>query len=485
MVRHPLVVIGANLLVTAVLGFYALHIRVESSLASVLPAGDPEVEYYAKVQEIFGSDNIAIVGREQTISSPPRRSRRSRESRMPSRRFAVSNGCGASLTRLTSPRILSFKPPLLSRIPPTPGEIEALKKKLAASPLLGRGLGLVGNDYRGAAINVVLQNLTDVQYSDLQIDQKIREIFVKESGPEQFYFTGAGARQQSLLRLMTQDLVRFTPVALALVLAVFWMSFWTVRGVVLPVVSVLMALSWTLGVMVLVGKAITIGTFILPPLLLVIGSSYAIHVMARYYEQVDAGAPREELVVRAFERVWLPLVISAFTNIVGFGSLMVSRITAIWDLGLFAVVGLAFLTVTSLTFIPAALELMPVELRTRRSGKVSPMLSEFLRRLGKRAYVFRRPIPGHARRLRRGGGRSEPHSSGFELPQLFQAKLGGASGVRGDQPEFGGTNTFYIVLEGTEPDLFKRWEVLKQIKDLRAFSSRFPGSLRRYRSSTP
>ena len=133
---------------------------------------------------------------------------------------------------------------------------------------------------------------------------------------------------------------RFTPIALVLVLVVLWLSFRTVRGVVLPF-SVLMALVWTLGIMVLAGKAITLGTFILPPLLLVVGSSYAIHVMARYYEQVDAGAPATELVVRAYQRVWLPLVISAFTTIVGFGSLMVNRITAIWDLGLFAVVGVA------------------------------------------------------------------------------------------------------------------------------------------------
>src|SRR4029077_2278384 len=128
-------------------------------------------------------------------------------------------------------------------------------------------------------------------------------------------------------------------------------------------------------------KSITLGTFVLPPLLLVVGSSYAIHVMARYYEQVDAGAPREEVVVRAFERVWRPLTISALTTVIGFGSLMVNRITAIWDLGLFAVVGIVFLTVTSLTFIPAALELMPVERRTARSGTISPMLSQALTRL--------------------------------------------------------------------------------------------------------
>src|SRR3989441_2458670 len=138
---------------------------------------------------------------------------------------------------------------------------------------------------------------------------------------------------------MRRDLVRFTPIALVLVLIVLWFAFRTVRGVVLPVLTVGGALVWTLGIIVLAGKTITPGTSILPPLLLVVGSSYAIHVMARYYEQVAAGAPPDEVVVRAFARVWLPLTISAVATVIGFGSLMVNRITAIWDLGLFAVVG--------------------------------------------------------------------------------------------------------------------------------------------------
>src|SRR4029077_3786865 len=150
-----------------------------------------------------------------------------------------------------------------------------------------------------------------------------------------------------------------------------------------------MALVWTLGALVLDGKAITLGTFILPPLLLVVGSSYAIHVMARYYEQVAAGAPPDQIVVRAFARVWLPLCISALTTIIGFGSLGVNRITAIRDLGAFAVVGVVCLTITCLTFLPAALQLMPARLRSARSGKISPRLAENLRRLGERAYAKR------------------------------------------------------------------------------------------------
>src|SRR5882762_4290918 len=62
LVRHPVAVLAANLLVTAVLGIYAVHIRVESSLQSVLPKGDPYTEYYEKVRRTFGGDNVAVVG---------------------------------------------------------------------------------------------------------------------------------------------------------------------------------------------------------------------------------------------------------------------------------------------------------------------------------------------------------------------------------------------------------------------------------------
>src|SRR5207247_1818547 len=185
-----------------------------------------------------------------------------------------------------------------------------------------------------------------------------------------------------------------------LMLLVLWLFFRTVRGISLPILSVAMALVWTLGVIVLAGKALTFGTSVLPPLLLVVGSSYAIHVMARYYEQVDAGAPPDEVVVRAFARVWLPLAISALTTVIGFGSLMVNRITAIWDLGLFAVIGVVCLTVTCLGFLPAALQLMPSPLRPARSGKVPPTLAANLGRLGEQVYAKRRHI------LRAGGARS-------------------------------------------------------------------------------
>src|SRR6059036_2071103 len=69
--RHPLAVVVANVVVTAVLGFYALQLRIESSLESMLPAGDPKVEYYAQTRAVFGSDDVAVVGvRARDIFAP-------------------------------------------------------------------------------------------------------------------------------------------------------------------------------------------------------------------------------------------------------------------------------------------------------------------------------------------------------------------------------------------------------------------------------
>src|SRR5881409_842908 len=472
--RHPLAVVVANVVVTAVLGFYALQLRIEISLESMLPAGDPKVEYYAQTRAVFGSDDVAVVGvRARDIFAPSTIAKIARVTDEIAKVDGVEHVL--SIANAVDPAADVLHPPrLLPRIPPEPEEVEALKKKLVATPLYGKNL--VADDFTGAAINVFFKNLNDEQYLDLGIDRKITDILAARRGPEELFYTGAAHVKQATVDLLRRDLVRFTPLALGLVLVVLWFSFRTLRGVVLPVLTFGGALVWTLGIIVLAGKAITLGTFVLPPLLLVVGSSYAIHVMARYYEQVDAGAPPDEVVVRAFARVWLPLVISALTTVIGFGSLMVNRITAIWDLGLFAVIGVVCLTVTCLGFLPAALQLMPSRLRSARAGKISPTLAENLRRLGEQVYAKRRHIlwAGVAvSLLALAGARRIQVDADF----LYYFEPG--SEVRRANEtinrEIIGSNPFYIIVEGGAPGVIRRWEVLKLIKDLQDFLGKLPG----------
>src|SRR6266566_2010176 len=472
--RHAPAVVVANVAVTVVLGLYAFHIRIENSLDSMLPAGDPKVAYYNTTRALFGSDDVGVIGvRADDVFAPSTILKIARVTDALAKVPGVESVL--SITNAVDPFANpGFTPRLLPRIPPTPDEVEAVKRRLAAIPLLGKNL--IADDFRGAAITAFFKNLTDAQYLDLDVDRRIMEILAAEDGPEAFVYTGAAHVKQTAVDLMRRDIARFTPIALALMLLVLWFSFGTLRGISLPILAVAMALVWTLGVIVLAGKALTFGTSVLPPLLLVVGSSYAIHVMARYYEQVGARAAPDELVVRAFARVWLPLVISALTTVIGFGSLMVNRISAIWDLGFFAVIGVVCLTVTCLGFLPAALQLMPSRLRSARAGKISPTLAENLRRLGERVYAKRRHIlwAGVAvSLLALAGARRIQVDADF----LYYFEPG--SEVRRANEtinhEIIGSNPFYIIVDGGAPGVIRRWEVLKLIKDLQDFLGKLPG----------
>src|SRR5207253_1698009 len=157
-----------NLVVTAVAAFYAVQIRVESSLQSVLPKGDPYTEYYEKVKHVFGGDNVAVVG----VRCDDVFATRTLE-RIAAVTDALAKIDGVerviSLTNSPDPAAdVLNPPPLLSGIPPAVGEVEALKKKLATIPLYGKNL--VADDFRGAAINVFFKNLKDTEYADLHID---------------------------------------------------------------------------------------------------------------------------------------------------------------------------------------------------------------------------------------------------------------------------------------------------------------------------
>jgi hypothetical protein len=474
MVRRPLVFVVVNLFLALLLGFYALRIRIESSIESMLPAGDPAVAYYDEVRATFGSDDVAVVGiLADDLFATPTLEKIARITDA----LAAIGGVErvVSITNAVDPAADVFDPPrLLPRIPPTRDEVEALKKKLSTMPVYGKNL--VSADFHGSAINVFLSNMTDSQFVELGIDEKIRGVIDAESGPERFFYTGAAHIKRAAVELMRRDLLRFTPIALALVLVVLWLSFRTVRGVLLPVISVLLALVWTLGVMVLAGKSITLGTFVLPPLLIVVGSSYAIHVMARYYEQVDGGTEPAQRVIRGFQRVWLPLTISALTVAIGFGSLMVNRITAIWDLGCFAVVGVICLTVTSLTFIPAALQLLGAEARSHRSSAASTRLGAWLAQLGAHAYRSRRAIiVGSAAiaLVALGGTRLIRVDSDFLYYFAPTSEVRQANETINQQ--IVGSNPFYLVIEGSAPGVLKRWEVLKQIKELQSFLTTLPG----------
>ncbi|MGH7788896.1 MAG: MMPL family transporter, partial [Candidatus Binatia bacterium] len=379
-VRLPRTIVLLCLAATVALALVARGVRIEGSIESVLPANDPGVQYYADVRATFGSDDIAVVGvRADDLFTPATLTRIAQVTDQLAALPGVERVL--SLTNTVDVAADVFKPPpLLPNIPPSPAEIGGLKAKLAATPLYAQNL--VAPDQRGAAINIFLKPLSDAEYDDLAIDENIQAILDAEPGPVQFYYTGASHVGKVAVQLMRLDLLRFTPLALVLVLLILWLSFRRIRAVVLPLVAVLLAVVWTIGIMVLAGKSITLGTFVLPPLLLVMGSVSAMHVVAAYYEALGDGRRPADAVVTGLRSIRSPLLISSLTASIGFASLMTNQITAVWDLGIFSVVGLACIAFISLVFLPAALQVWSAAAGRAAAARPAAVVERLMGQLG-------------------------------------------------------------------------------------------------------
>ena len=157
--RHALAVVIANIAVTVVLGFYAARIRIENSVESMLPAGDPHVEYYNRIRATFGSDDLGVVGvRADDVFAPSTIAKIARVTDTLAKMPGVENVL--SITNVVDPfESIGSTPRLLPHIPPSPSDVEAFKRRVVTTPILGKNL--ISDDFRGVAITAFFKSMTD------------------------------------------------------------------------------------------------------------------------------------------------------------------------------------------------------------------------------------------------------------------------------------------------------------------------------------
>src|SRR5215510_9467917 len=310
-VYRPWLVLVLIALLTGFFAYYARQIRIDSSVESLLPAGDPEKRYYDEVRQLFGRDDVGIVGIITDNIYTPETFQKIQRLTMEIKKIPeVKNAL--SLTNLPDPiaKIIGEENDLLvPEIPSTPVGWEALKQKIADRPIFLKNW--IAVDGRAAAISIFfLDSISDEEYIRRGVDDKIQAIIDRENGgPEKLYYSGLPHFKAASAKAMQQDLVHLLPVALLLIMGVLFLCFHSLRGVVLPTLTVIVSLIWILGIMVFWGSRLSLGTVTLPLLMLVIGTAYSMHVVAEYYELVRPDRSVSEVVSGALHSISRPALI--------------------------------------------------------------------------------------------------------------------------------------------------------------------------------
>jgi predicted RND superfamily exporter protein len=256
----------------------------------------------------------------------------------------------------------------------TPAEIAELKRRIASWDML-KG-AVVSDNFSAAQIIVKLDVTTEessgpeVTASMVKIRDAAREMF---GGAANVYVTGQPVINAAINESVMKDNALLIPLVVIVVLAALFLSFRRWMFVLLPLVTVIAAVIWTVGAMALFGIKISIITTLLPVILVAVGSAYGIHVITHYVEDAEnrilSAGEHRELVFTLTDRLIKPVALAALTTLAGFVSFCFTSIVPMREFGYCASFGVAACFIIAVTLIPAMLLICgPRRLKPGKSG---------------------------------------------------------------------------------------------------------------------
>jgi len=461
-VTRPGLVLAGLLLVTLIalsrlvdIEGHGIRLSVDPSVGRLLSADDPERVYYDRIRHIFGSEESVIVAVATddsfTADNLARIGRMTdRLQKLPGAHSVLSLTTARSMRadesgiEFVEGRERDFTDPAVS---------ERLRTDIRDNPMyLGT---LISRDDRVSALVVTFKGLDDSAFIDKDIAGAIRTIADEAKGDATVWVSGSPIIKAALSGALMDSFRITVPSIIAIVSVVLLVAFRSIRAVILPVLSIVVSLIWTLGLLAWLELPLNVVTTLVPPLMITLGMAYCMHVISEY-STVAAEHPnldRRGVVLEVLRKVSMPLVISGATTAAGLLALLSNSLTAIREFSLLSFVGITLTVLVVVTLIPAFLCYLPLPRKTVAIGGTA-----FTR--GAMALVTvatrrRRPILVVGLILLAlaliGTSRIEvgtEYIGGFEpdtrVRQDFEAI----------NTTFGGANSFYIVIESPNEDSF-------------------------------
>ncbi len=186
-----------------------------------------------------------------------------------------------------------------------------------------------------------------------------------------FHIAGQPVTIALISYMMQTDMRRMVPIALGVVFLVLLLSFRNAAGLMIPLLTVVITVIWTLAIMAISGTPLSISTTSMPIVLLAVGTAYGIHLLNRYFSDIQSVDNRPAVIADSFKQVGPAVFMAAVTTMAGFGSLYFSSLPNIRHFGVFSATGVAIALLLSFTLTPAILMLVKSGISRKDKGKQS------------------------------------------------------------------------------------------------------------------
>ncbi|MDD5930453.1 MAG: efflux RND transporter permease subunit [Spirochaetales bacterium] len=520
--KRPRLIIAACVIITGVLGFFIKDLAIDNSIRQFLPQKDASYTRLSETEDQFGSMmviGVSLEAKNGSILTPEYidvirditdRSLELRE---------VSDV--DSLTHIDfvceSDGSISASQLIPESYTGSPEDIEQLERRLNEWDAMYNRV-IVNDNLTGTQLQITLASYDTDYEAELAAQlgkKKIRSEAEMQEGALNAVtkivneataghnldvkIYGNPVVMQNSRVFMLADLARLIPLVIVVVLLSLYFSFKTMDGTLLPLITVVMATSWTMGLMSLFHVTFTLVSSVIPVALIAVGSAYGIHVLTHYYVALDMTEGEltqekyKEAVFNGLHEVMSAVFLAGITTIIGFISLISSPIAPLHSFAVFTAVGVAISLLLAITFIPAILLLKDFKKVQSSRNKKHHLTEKLARKIEQAA------------RLR--GGKTEDEAQGDTLYQIYHFFCGSKTrlylsiivmigvsvaglrmlkidtalvnyfpescDMRQDMnyidKQFAGTNSLYLNVKGPEKGSLTNPEILKAVDDLQNY----------------
>jgi len=352
-----LVVITAITLLSAAT---ASRVNFDSTLESWFIESDPSLATYNTFTETFGADQIVVVGvfAEDVFDGGILR--------------AVQQVSDQAGELQFVERVQSITNSVIVR---RVGGIESagFRERVLASPL--QRATLLSADAGATAIVIYYSRDGKTDRQKHEFVSGLREI-VKDATSNRdasAAITGGPVIGEAAKGRNADDMATIFPLMIFLIVVITFVVFRKVPLTLLPLGVVAIALTWSFGLMGLLGWNMTMISAILIPLILAVGVAHSIHIISGYRRNLERGIAADEAVQRSLTRLLKPCFFASLTTAIGLLSLLVSDLAPIKQFAVVAAAGVLAAFVISIAFLPIMLQLLPV---SEKSG--GALVSKFV-----------------------------------------------------------------------------------------------------------
>ncbi|WP_461367477.1 efflux RND transporter permease subunit [Candidatus Darwinibacter acetoxidans] len=353
---HPWVVMGVVVLITIGAATFLPRITFDASIDAMIPEDDPVLVELMEIVEDFGTQDLFLVAVQGDDVFSPATLRKIHDlaSELEALPGVVEVQSPLNAQKVESGFFGIEIAPMTLDLPQTPEEIEEFRNDILSSPYAGR---LITPDGRGAALFLELDGpalLTE--RNDLM--GQIEAVVQRYTGPEKIHVVGDAYILYFTEQIMKQDLVKLVPFVAVIIGVVLY---WTLRsflGIVIPLLTVGISVTWTVGLMIWRGIPVSIISMVMPVILVTIGIASSIHILNKYQEGLASGLAKREALEETFAAITAPVVMAALTTAAGFASLITAFVHPIREFGVLTAVGVMLAMGLSLSLVPALLVLV-------------------------------------------------------------------------------------------------------------------------------